>query len=228
MEVRESSSLVAVGTTAATCRGVMLDVSCRSDVVPVSGVVVTGLWLSGDLGEVSIWATATTYRRTLALSAWRCVFSGWCGASAGRWIELDEAIVVDTCETRGVYVHGDAGIATAAVESPERSVLDISRCRVLLGHDDKRDDTVSRAVGRIAYELRHLPWSPGVHAKFPTPYRRAAKTVVLAAHVIGLSIDLAEAILTFCAGDWFGLDPPRGGGGRRAKRLRKIRGARRP
>lgn len=209
--------------------GIMFDVACKR-ALPLDEVVVSSVWVRGDLGPMRVFSTAGTYEGNAETpSAWTLHFDATLPASMSQLVELalEPPIVLAAGSSCGIYLHsssaGEGGAPESIVYNNRR--LDVTHddpfLRVLPGMAHTGQVPFSRHgfwghawrphrefVGQISYGVKWLLWNPQVHRRFPAGFRAVVRLLLLIRGRPGtwLSFLPDEALLhmlNMCRWDWF-------------------------
>uniref|UniRef100_A0A061R2E7 Uncharacterized protein n=1 Tax=Tetraselmis sp. GSL018 TaxID=582737 RepID=A0A061R2E7_9CHLO len=149
------------------------------------------------------------------------------GARAGLYVhsalENDEAIVYDNIRRGGfsywqLYADDDEDYDDAPVSPGEVFSISVGQAhlspipfkgRAPWGSGPWRRHR--EFVGRISYGVRWLLWTPKLHHRFPTRFRKAAEVLLMGAkrpesNLSNLRDEVIFYILNRCGWDWFGTD----------------------
>ncbi|CAE8710395.1 unnamed protein product [Polarella glacialis] len=209
--------------------GIMFDVHCKST-LPVDELVVSSVWVRGDLGPMQVFCTGGGYSGKLEVpSAWSCHFQAELPASTHELQELslDPPLRLKPGASVGIYVHssseGEGGAPESVVYNNQRFNVthDDPFIRLLPGMAHTGSEPFSRSgfwgqawrshrefVGRLSYGVKWLLWNPEIHSQFPASFRENVRLLLLIhqrpeSSFSTLPFEAVLHLLNMCRWDWF-------------------------
>jgi hypothetical protein len=205
--------------------GIMFDLEVLKE-IPVDTLTITSVSVRGSLGPMAVYSTPGSYwGKHQQADQWTQHYPETEHDPSDdvlKELEFDEPLVLKPGDTVGMYVHstqrGGAQVHYGEFDENNPELHNATRTDQFIsikpGQAHLSNKRFHRRgpwgtgwrkrrsfVGKMAYSVTYLLWSPTTNHKFPATFRRLVCLMLWVAKQIDIPVDLAKCVLAMCPYD---------------------------